>query len=222
MDVSNVTTAQSGTVQPAASAASSAATLSSDFETFLQMMTAQAQYQDPLDPMDSSDYASQLAQFSMVEQQVLTNDLLEALTGALGYANMASLSGWIGMEALSHAPVAFDGTPVTVAPSPLAAADALFLVVYDENENEVQRMSIPVSVDPYQWDGTDATGQTLPPGTYTLKLENMAEGELLLEENAQSYARIQEARIEAGETILVLDGGSAILSSDITGLREGM
>ena len=59
-----------------------AAVLSSDFETFLQMLTAQARYQDPLEPIDSSEYASQLAQFSMVEQQVLSNDLLTSLTNA--------------------------------------------------------------------------------------------------------------------------------------------
>ncbi|MEP0702358.1 MAG: flagellar hook capping FlgD N-terminal domain-containing protein, partial [Lentilitoribacter sp.] len=43
--------------------------LASDFETFLKMLTAQARYQDPLEPIDSSEYAAQLAQFSMVEQQ---------------------------------------------------------------------------------------------------------------------------------------------------------
>lgn len=221
MNISPTAASQAPTVQTTAAATDTASMLSSDFETFLQLMTAQAQYQDPLDPMDSSEYSSQLAQFSMVEQQVLTNDLLDALAGALGQSNMASLSGWIGMDALSHAPVTFGGAPVTVAPSPLAAADELYLVVYDENGTEVQRTSIPVSTDPYQWDGTDADGDVLEDGTYTLMLENKAEGELLLEESAQSYARISEARLESGQTILVLEGGSAILSSDITGLREG-
>ena len=65
--------------QPARTAA-----LSSDFETFLQMLTVQARYQDPLEPLSSSDYAAQLAQFSMVEQQVLTNDQLGNLAGLIG------------------------------------------------------------------------------------------------------------------------------------------
>ena len=49
---------------------SSTSALTSDFETFLKMLTTQARYQDPLEPLDSQEYASQLAQFSMVEQQV--------------------------------------------------------------------------------------------------------------------------------------------------------
>ena len=52
--------------------------ISSDFETFLKMLTVQMENQDPLNPTDSSEYAMQLATFSGVEQQVLTNDLLNA------------------------------------------------------------------------------------------------------------------------------------------------
>lgn len=64
---------------------SSASGLASDFETFLKMLTAQARYQDPLEPIDLTEYASQLAQFSMVEQQVKTNDMLSALSGQFGH-----------------------------------------------------------------------------------------------------------------------------------------
>lgn len=93
------------TVQSTNSAASnspvlkeSSSVLSSDFETFLKMLTVQAKYQDPLEPIDSSEYSAQLAQFSSVEQQVLTNDLLTALTGQLGGSGMAQFASWIGME----------------------------------------------------------------------------------------------------------------------------
>ena len=48
------------------------AVISSDFETFLRMLTVQLENQDPLDPTDSADYAMQLATFSGVEQQVLS------------------------------------------------------------------------------------------------------------------------------------------------------
>lgn len=85
-----------------------AAVLSSDFETLLQMLTAQARYQDPLEPMDSSEYAAQLAQFSMVEQQVQSNELLQSLGDQLGQSNIAQMASWIGMEARTTAPVQFD------------------------------------------------------------------------------------------------------------------
>lgn len=59
---------------------SSSGALTSDFDTFLRMLTVQMQNQDPLDPVDSADYAVQLATFSGVEQQVRTNELLTELS----------------------------------------------------------------------------------------------------------------------------------------------
>lgn len=55
-----------------------------DFETFLKMLTTQIRNQDPLNPMEGSDFAVQLATFSGVEQQVQTNDLLQKMTDQLG------------------------------------------------------------------------------------------------------------------------------------------
>ncbi|WP_367648781.1 flagellar hook capping FlgD N-terminal domain-containing protein [Ruegeria arenilitoris] len=78
---------QSNTATPAPNKSFNAAKttgLASDFVTFLKMLTIQARNQDPLKPLDASEYASQLAQFSMVEQQVQTNDLLSTLGQALG------------------------------------------------------------------------------------------------------------------------------------------
>ena len=50
-----------------------------DFTTFLEMLTVQLKNQDPMNPMESSDFAVQLATFSSVEQQVQTNDLLKEI-----------------------------------------------------------------------------------------------------------------------------------------------
>jgi flagellar basal-body rod modification protein FlgD len=202
-----------------------ASLVSSDFETFLKMMTTQARFQDPLEPMDSSDYAAQLAQFSMVEQQVQTNDLLKTLSTALQLGSttqtsVGALSGWIGMEALSYAPAHFDGAPVTIAPNPLSAADSAYLVVYDAQGNEVQRQGIPISPDEVQWHGVaELNGSTFPQGNYTFEIESYQGDQLLLAERAQTYGRVTEARVEEGQTILILKGNLAVLADDVTGLR---
>jgi len=75
------------------------------------------QNQDPLNPVDSSDYAVQLATFSGVEQQVLTNDLLRGLAAQNGTAGLAQMANWVGMEARAVAPAFFDGAPITVLSS---------------------------------------------------------------------------------------------------------
>ena len=86
MEIAHSTVSQTDKTQ---GQAGSASVISSDFETFLKMLTAQMENQDPLNPMDSADYAVQLATFSSVEQQVLTNDLLQAMTLQLGSSGMA-------------------------------------------------------------------------------------------------------------------------------------
>ena len=53
---------------------SAMASLSDNFSTFLTLLTSQLQNQDPLSPMDSTQFTQQLVQFSQVEQQIKTNE----------------------------------------------------------------------------------------------------------------------------------------------------
>lgn len=194
--------------------------LSSDFEVFLKMLTAQAEYQDPLEPIDSSEYAAQLAQFSMVEQQVSTNNLLEQVLAAFGANDMSSAASWIGLEALVSGPVQFEGSPITIAPNPPVAADAVDLVVYNPQGTEVQRRALPVGAEPYQWDGLGNGGSVLPYGEYSLKIESRSGGEILTEDPALNYSRVTEARIDSGATLLVLQSGYLVEATNVLGLRE--
>jgi len=100
MEVSPIATA----VAPSYTDASATKEISSDFETFLKMLTVQLENQDPLNPVDSADYAVQLATFSGVEQQVQTNDLLKQLATQLGTGSIAQMASWVGMEARTTAP----------------------------------------------------------------------------------------------------------------------
>lgn len=222
MTVSPTTPSYTAPALPTATSTSSGrgSALSSDFETFLQMLTAQARYQDPLEPIDSTEYAAQLAQFSMVEQQVQTNDVLGALYDQLSTDNMTGLAGWVGMEVRAVMPAQLDGDPVTISPNPASVSDEVFLVVSDADGEEVQRVSLPVSAEPYQWQGMDDDGDPLPSGVYNFEIESYVDGELILAEPAEVYARIAEAQIQDGGTILILDGGLAIPTSAVTALRN--
>ena len=70
---------------------SSAADL--DYDAFLQLMIAQLQNQDPLNPMDSAEYTAQLAQFSLVEQSIQTNQKLDSLLSSMSLSQAESLIG---------------------------------------------------------------------------------------------------------------------------------
>ncbi|MGI9463639.1 MAG: flagellar hook assembly protein FlgD [Aestuariivirgaceae bacterium] len=76
---------------PAQSSSSSAAAL--DYDNFLQLLVTQMQNQDPLNPMDSTEYTAQLAQFSNVEQSIQTNQKLDSLMASFALGQADSLIG---------------------------------------------------------------------------------------------------------------------------------
>lgn len=195
-------------------------TLSSDFNTFLQMLTVQMKNQDPLNPIDSSDYAVQLATFSSVEQQVVTNDLLEGLGAQMGAMGMAQLAGWVGMDARSSSAGYFDGSPISLSPSPERLADQTTLVVRDASNTIVQRIDVPVSSDTIEWAGVGEDGLPFAAGVYRFELESYANDELLGASTVDTYTRITEARNDNGTTMLLLEGGTQIAAAQITALRQ--
>lgn len=221
MQIAQPTSTPQPTAQQAPQpAANNNGVLTSDFETFLKMLTVQMQNQDPLNPVESTEYATQLATFSSVEQQVRTNDLLQAMMVQVGAMGMAQLAGWVGMEARAATGGYFDGAPVQVSPNPLRAADQAFLVVTDSLGNEVSRQEIPVSNETLEWAGVDSDGAPLPEGLYTFKVESYSEGELLSSDTAEVYSEIVEARGENGTTVLILEGGAKVDASAVTALRD--
>ncbi|MBB4953943.1 flagellar basal-body rod modification protein FlgD [Agrobacterium vitis] len=105
-----------------ASANSDAADASLDYDSFLQLLIAQMQNQDPTEPMDATEQISQLATFSQVEQSIKTNTLLrsmlqaEALTKAgdlVGKTVTSSDSATTGV--VSSAKVSDDAVTLTTA-----------------------------------------------------------------------------------------------------------
>lgn len=194
--------------------------LSTDFTMFLNMLTTQLKNQDPLNPMDSAEYSSQLAAFSSVEQQSKTNSLLTELGAQFSLLGMSQLAGWVGQEARADAPVWYSGTPVTIAPNPAQRADRVVLVVRNASGGVVSREDLPVSTATYQWLGADAAGDPLPEGQYSLSLENYSNDQLLGESPVESYRRILEARGGPAGTMLVLEGGIEVPATSITALRK--
>lgn len=184
------------------------------------MLTTQAKYQNPLEPLDSSEYAAQLAQFSMVEQQVLSNDLLTALAQQLGTSTMGQMAGWIGMEGRTTAPVSFDKTPITVLPAPPAGAQSIELVVYDAQGREVDRGALPVSSDPVVWASVKSSGKPIPAGLYRFEVESLGtNGSSLQTTRAATYARIVEVQNIGTEAQVIFAGGAVAAAGSITALR---
>ena len=200
------------TTTPESETAAATATLSSDFETFLTLMTTQLENQDPLNPMDSAEYSTQLATFASVEQQALTNEYLVDLTKTMeemfGTTGLSAYSDWIGKEVLAAGPTYFDGvTPKSLDFQVPSSAQSANLVAYDVAGNEVSRQVLPLNANGALWSGMTADGTLVPEGLYSFGVEVIQNDEVAETIPLEVYNTVDEIQIVDGETLVVMEGG---------------
>ena len=196
--------------------------LASDFDTFLKMLTVQARNQDPLNPLDATDYATQLATFSNVEQQVMTNDLLADISAAVSGSRLDTLRAWVGAQVLSEAPSRYDGGDVAIRTVPSEVATSADLVVSDAAGQEIFRGLVDPTAATVTWDGSRTDGRAAGTGPFSFAVEGFAGTEALPSQPAAVYGRVAEARFdEGGRTVLTLESGAEVSEDDVMGMRIG-
>ncbi|SEH65175.1 flagellar hook capping FlgD N-terminal domain-containing protein [Paracoccus alkenifer] len=204
--------------QPGSTSSQAASFAGGDFQTFLKMLTTQIKHQDPLNPMEGSDFAVQLATFSGVEQQVRTNQILEQLAGTQA-GGLAALADWIGKEIRTTAPVAFDGTPITLDIRPDPGADRVELVTLDTRGRELLRENIGLGSGEVDWAGRTDNG-LLPDGIYSFQLISYRGDEILSSGAVAAFTRVTGAELTREGARLSLHGGASALETQVTALRE--
>ena len=159
--------------EAAAASTKARTTLSSNFDTFLTLLTAQLSNQDPLNPVDSAQFTQQLVQYSQVEQQIQTNDRLTSLLDQNSAASGAAAVAYIGKTAMINSPVSAlaDGEARWTYATPNAEG-GVTLSVADASGREVFRTtrSAAAAEQSFVWNGRDNSGARLPPGAYTLQV----------------------------------------------------
>lgn len=214
---SGLTTASFGSAKGASTPSSKDST---DYETFLKMLTVQMQNQDPLNPVDSADYAVQLATFSGVEQQVRTNQLLETLTTALSAGGVGEAVAWIGKEARAPIPAEFFGIPLDIHTSTESGADRAELRVTDVFGQVVYEADIPLGEQSLTWAGTSADGSPLPTGAYSFDVSSYEGNIVLSEQPAETYGRVQEVQSGPTGPLAIFAKGSQVALSEIRAVRD--
>ncbi len=145
-------------------APSAAATgLGNEFNSFIQLLTAQVKNQDPLSPLDSTQFVEQLATFSSLEQQVHSNRTLEGISLAISELQTVAASIWNERSGgAQSAWFAFSGDAVGYSIQAPANADSAFLVVRDDAGNVLSRDAIDPLQATHSWSpSANATGQSL-------------------------------------------------------------
>jgi flagellar basal-body rod modification protein FlgD len=170
--VSDVTLQSAISAQNATSAASTS--LASDFSEFLTLLTVQLQNQDPLSPMDSTEFTNQLVQFTGVEQQINTNQKLDDLVALQLSNSLSSSQSFVGNDiSYVSSEFFFDGSPSEIRYSlPRTAIDTT-IRVYNESGGLVyeEEVSGNAGAHDFVWDGRQIGGGVAADGTYEIEID---------------------------------------------------
>jgi len=180
--VSDVTV--TGALQDAQNTGKQSVQLAKDFDQFLILLTTQLQNQDPLNPMDSSEFTNQLVQFSQVEQAINANQKLDDLVSLqLGSISSVAL-GYVGLDVnYIGDEMNYDGSsPVTVSYAMSEDAYSTKINVYNEKGELVfsDTAAKTAGKHEYVWHGDHMGGGKVEPGTYKVTIDSLdSEGEAI-------------------------------------------
>ncbi|MGN6374310.1 MAG: flagellar hook assembly protein FlgD [Sphingomonas sp.] len=204
------------TPTPTATTGSSALDqLASDKTMFLNLLTTQMQNQDPLNPMDTSQYTQQLTQFSQVEQSIQQNSTLNSILSALSGQNLFSAAATVGQTATFDSDVA--GLTATAPASWHYAAthpaSAMVATISDAKGNAVAKATLNAQSGTFQWDGTLADGSKAQPGSYSLSVAALDATGADVPVTVQTQGTIGQVTSASGATQFVVNGATLPASS---------
>ncbi len=150
-----------------------ASSLADTFDTFLALLTTQLKNQDPLDPMKSSEFTSQLVEFAGVEQSINANKKLDQLVQLQVSNQLNSAVAFIGktVEVISDLLLLKDGEAKISYGLDRNAAKTIISIV-DQNGRVVRTVQGETSAGrhEFEWDGRDANGVQMTDDVYSFSV----------------------------------------------------
>lgn len=193
------------------SVSNSKASLTDDFDTFLTLLTAQLQNQDPLEPVDSTEFTNQLVQFSGVEQQIETNSALADLIQITASSTAASLSGYLGKTVeVQSATADMSENGIDWLYTLPSGIDKVTLSIESEDGRIVhtEEVKAPATGDnSFSWDGTLSNGDKLTEGTYSLLIGAVDGNENPVSVAPRIRTSVSGVDLSSGSTALTTDAG---------------
>jgi|GEM_PF-1486672 len=151
-------------------------------QMFIKMLTAQLKNQSPTDPMKSKEMTGQLAQFSGVEQQMQTNELLKQLvqdrpgSQRMDAVSLVGRQVWHGEDQV-RLQEAGEGQRFRARLDHSAEVTAR---VKDPQGNLVRSLDFgtqDAGTREFRWDGRTDNGKAASPGRYRIEVSTAGQGE---------------------------------------------
>jgi len=158
----------------AANATTGAASIASNFNSFLQLLTTQLQNQDPTSPLDTNQFTQELVSFSSVEQQINMNNNLSTLISLQQTAQSTAALNFLGTTVTVNGNSAMlgSGQPNPTWNYSLSKPSTVAINVSSANGQLVYSttQTLQAGNQTFTWNGTDSVGNSWPSGTYTVSI----------------------------------------------------
>ena len=186
-------------------------------DEFLKLLTFQLKAQNPLKPQDGQQFASQLAQFSSLEQLTNINKQLEVQVASYTLLSQTVANGnapsYIGKMVKAASPnLNFDGSKPVQYGYSLSTNAATAKIEIKNATGAVVRTIEPSASDlrsgehKLTWDGKDQKGSTVPSGQYSVTVTAKGSSGDLVDSKPFAYGMISAVRFKQEGTMMVVNG----------------
>ena len=193
-------------------------------EAFLELLVTQLANQNPLNPMDNTEFVAQLAQFTTLEQMTGINDRLDTL--AIGQAGILTQEA---VQMVGHK-VVYKGNEVYMEFKEGAevryelgtAAKEVNVTIKDEQGETVAEFDLGSAGSgkhTYEWNGLDQDGHMLASGNYTVEISAMDGQGTALDVETYAVSRVTGIVFDKGYAEL-MTGDKRLTNSDVIEITD--
>jgi len=200
------------------SSASSSTSAAASQDKFLNLLVAQLQNQDPLNPMDNAQVTSQLAQINTVQGIETLNSTLQTLLGSYSTSQSMQAASLVGHYVLT------DGNSMSLADSTAiggfelaAPADKVTVTISDASGQVVHTATLSnldTGTHNFQWDGLTDAGLASAAGNYTFDVKATNQSQKITS-TPLSLSRVDGVTNAASGPILNTSAGTTVTWSQV-------
>ena len=186
------------------------ASLAGDMAAFLLLLVTQLKNQDPLSPLEPTEFTNQLVNFAGVEQQIATNDNIEKLLSVQNAVLASAVIGFVGKEVVADTSgkLPLQNGEATFEYTLGSSASNVVMTISDDEGRILFTKAGETGVGKHEviWDGKDGKDQTMADGSYNLAITPLAFSGETIEHTIRVKAVITGISLANGETKMDASG----------------
>ncbi len=189
-------------------------------QDFMGLFLKELQYQDPMQPMDTGQMATQMAQLNQVDLMYKNNQAIENMLKATQDQSKAQAVQYIGQNVMypGNNAMVQDGEVKPFEIELMKDATSLKVSIYNEKGtlvNEVSTGAMQTGKTPLGWDGTDKNGQKVADGNYKVIVQAADKEGNSVEVKNWTTGAVNGVTYDNGATKLTLKDGTEIALEDV-------